>query len=104
MDSEELRRLAESARASADEARRAADEARRHRDTVLLVAEGLRRSGEEGRAAAERVRRTAAQHFETDTRRAIREEVEISAEIQKSADALEGSGSGRRDRRTKRRR
>jgi len=75
---------------SADQARHAADEARRHRDEVLFLSERLRREAEQHRASAEAGRRTTADRFETDTRQAIREEMEISAEMQRSANALGG--------------
>jgi len=77
---------------SAEQARYAADEARRHRDEILVLAERLRREAEQRRASAEQDRRATADHFETDTRQAIREELEISAEMQKSANALRGPG------------
>jgi hypothetical protein len=96
-----LRRLAETARSSAEEARSAADEARRHRDTVLRVVERLRRAAETGRAVAEQRRRTDADRFDTETRLAIREELEISAEMQKSANAFGEPGGASRGARKK---
>ena len=80
---------------SAEQARLAAEDARRHRDEVFFAAERLRREAEQLRASAEQGRRTSADRFETDTRQAIREELEISAEMQKSANTLGERGGAR---------
>lgn len=102
---EELRKLAESARESAEasrkaveEARKAAEEARKHRDQVLLIAEELRRKAESVRSVAEQTRRTTADRFDTDTRRAIREELEIASEVQRTRDELRGPAPTKRRR------
>jgi hypothetical protein len=49
---------------------------------VFFDAEHMRQRAEGERAAAEKTRRAASERFDTDTRRAIREEVEIASEMQ----------------------
>lgn len=63
-----------------------------------MLAETLRRQAEWLRATAEKQRLAATAQFDTVTRKAIREELEVSAEMQKSANAI------RRDRHRKHRR
>ncbi|HUJ25373.1 MAG TPA: hypothetical protein VLW85_05110, partial [Myxococcales bacterium] len=55
---------------------------------VLAIAEQVRQNAELKRRAAERERLLAAERFEMDTRRAIRQEVEIANEMLRSANAL----------------
>ena len=93
---EQTRQSAEDARKSAEEARHAAEDARRHRDAVLHAIEAQRRRSEQGRAAAEAVRRAEADQFDTRTRRAIREEVEVAAEMQRTTNELDRRGPEKR--------
>ena len=58
----------------------------RHRGQVYFVAERIQRFAEKERATAESKHRVATDQFSTETRRAIREEVEIASEMQKSED------------------
>lgn len=81
---EEARALTEKARGSAEEARRAADEARRHLDTIRTLAEGIRRGAEVKRESAEAVRRDSARRSESMTRRAIREEMQVFSELERT--------------------
>ncbi|HEY5675749.1 MAG TPA: hypothetical protein VIR81_03135 [Myxococcales bacterium] len=104
MDAEEMRRAREDARNSAEAARAAAEEARRHLDTVRSIVEGLRRRAEKGRETAEHARRTAWGSFETDTRRALREEAMVAVEVQRSTAAMRGAGERAPPRRKQRRR
>jgi hypothetical protein len=88
----EARRAAELC-GTAERVRAAAEGHRRTRDRVFFDAEHLRQRAEGERAAAERTRRVAADQFDSTTRRAIREEVEIASEMQ------ETTARRRRDRR-----
>ena len=81
---ESVRATVEKARASAEEARDAADEVRRHLDTVRTLAEGLRREAEVKRESAEGVRRDAASGSEARVRRALREELQVFGELEKT--------------------
>jgi hypothetical protein len=94
VSAESVRRFAEAARTSAESARHAADDARRHRDEVLRALESFRQRAELDRKASEDVRRGRAEQFDTDVRRAIREEVEVAHEIQRTSDEISKAGRG----------